>query len=356
MISSIAHVNLAKTFRGGERQTVLLIKALNKLKPNLKQYLVCKDKAEIIKHVTDIPNLEIITVKSRLQGHFILAKKAQIINAHDAKAIHWASLHNILYKTPFIIIRRVTTKIKNNFFNRINYKKAHTIVAISKKIAESVILSFNNQISFKKPLKVIYDAYSQSIINLDKVNEIKKAYQGYTVFGHVGAYIDSTKGQKILIEAGIKFLKNYPKTKFILLGKGKDEEEFKSLTKDYPEFEWLGFKDDVNNYIKAMDIFLFPSRHEGLGSTILDAIDQNIPVIASNVGGIPEIIMHNKTGFLHENENSDDLYNQMVRLYNDKSLQNLLADNAKKEISNFSPETMAKAYYKIYEEILTTDI
>lgn len=354
MIYSIAHVNLARTLRGGERQTILLIKFLKLLHPDLQQYLICRKNSEIVKFTTDIKDLTVIEISSRLQGHLKLANKAQIISAHEAKAVHWASIHHLLYRTPFTITRRVPQQIKNTYFNALNYENAARVIAISDRIKDEILQSFNGKLHLHDKTTLIYSALSHISANNDTVKALREHYQGLTVFGHIGAYVDKHKGQKVLIEAGIKFLAKYPNTRFILLGKGKDEEELKELTRNYPQFEWLGFKNNVIDYIEAMDIFLFPSRNEGLGSTLLDVMDHNVPIIASNVDGIPEIIHHEKTGLLHENGNSEDLYDNMCRLCNDNALKETLITNAKNSLSTFTPEYMAKCYSRMYEDILSS--
>ncbi len=353
MLESVAHVNLAKGFRGGERQTVLLIKYLAINNPSLKQYLVCRKNAEILKYVKDIPNLTIITANNALQGHFSLAKKVNIIQAHEAKAVHWAAIHNLLFKTPYVIARRVPQFVKHSWFNCFTYNNSSAIVAVSKAIANNVAKSFlDTKVVVENKTTVIFDALSHLEADSEEVANIKKQYQGCTVIGHIGAYVDKHKGQKVLIEAAKKLLSENHNLRFIFLGNGKDEAEFRTLTHDIKEIKWLGFKDNVVDYMECMDIFAFPSRNEGLGSVLLDVMDHKVPIVASNVDGIPEIVIDNNTGLLFKNESSEDLSNKLKLLIQDEQLRNKLVERAYKNLENFTPEHIATLYKNLYESII----
>ena len=95
MTPTIMHVNLAKGFRGGERQTELLIKEL--AKHDLKQYLVCRDNSPLREHLKTVSNLEFITANHQLMGHFAVHQKIDMIHAHEAKS----SIHQHLNHDGF---------------------------------------------------------------------------------------------------------------------------------------------------------------------------------------------------------------------------------------------------------------
>lgn len=83
---------------------------------------------------------------------------------------------------------------------------------------------------------------------------------------------------------------------------------------------WLGLQNDVPNLLNAFDVYTQPSRNEGLGLAILEAYYAKLPVVGSNVGGIPEIVDESK-GFLAEKENALDLAEKLLLLVNSKSLR-----------------------------------
>lgn len=346
----ICHVDLEKGFRGGERQASILIKELSQ-DSSISQYLVCRAQSPLREFLKDTPNLTFISAKSPLQGHFKLLKKADILHCHDGRGAQWCGVHHLLFNTPFVISRRVPKAVRNSLVNRYIYAKVSKLVPISNCISRALFESIGKAVDLKSKSTTIYDAFEKTEADIQAVQHIKAQYQGKTIIGHIGAYVDRHKGQSVLIEAGKKFLEKHPDTVFLFLGAGDDLERFKTQAKD-ERFKFLGFKKNVVDYIEAFDLFAFPSRNEGLGSTLLDVMDHNIPIIASNVDGIPEIVIHEKTGLLFENGNADDLYSKLEQMYQDKQLQQTCINNAKAQLDNFTAEHMTQSYKALYEEIL----
>jgi glycosyltransferase involved in cell wall biosynthesis len=352
MLKSVAHVNLAKGFRGGERQTVVLIKYLKYRNPEIHQYLICRHNSEIKKYITDIPDLSVIEVGCELQGHIALANKADILQAHEAKAVHWVAIHHLLYKIPYVITRRVPQPVSNNFFNRYSFSTASATIAISNAIRESIILSFGKDVNFSGKINLIYSVLAHMESNPQEVAKIKAQYANKFLIGHIGAYVDKHKGQKVLIPAAKRFIAKHPDAIFIFLGNGRDEAELRKLTADTPEIEWLGFKNNIVDYIDSLNLFVFPSRNEGLGSVLLDIMDHRVPIVASNVDGIPEIVKDHETGLLFPNGDSDSLYNSLEEIYASKDLQQSLVETAEKKLTRFKPEFQANYYTELYNQIL----
>ena len=189
---TICHVNLARGFRGGERQTELLIRYLSD--SVARQYLVCRRNSPLIEHLSDVGNLTIVPVSGRLGGHFSHIK-ADIINAHEAKAAHWAFLEHVLRKTPYVITRRVPQRIRKSFLSGLCYSKAARLVGIS-----SPITGYLREIS-SQPVVTINSALAHLDSSHDKTAHILEEYHGKIIIGHIGAYVDRHKGQRVIIEA-----------------------------------------------------------------------------------------------------------------------------------------------------------
>jgi len=178
-------------------------------------------------------------------------------------------------------------------------------------------------------------------------------------FGTVASFYD-TKGHIYLLEAiqllkeqKSSLIKNY---KWIFIGDGPRLEIVKEKANELKiENHVIFVKPQVNDwqYLKAFDIFVLPSVKEGLPYTILEAGLANIPVIASKVGGIPEIIDHKKTGYLTTPANPLSLKEAMRTLAKDKNLADSLADNNAVNVrENFSLQKMLnkteEAYLKLF--------
>ncbi|MDD6318233.1 MAG: glycosyltransferase family 4 protein [Succinatimonas hippei] len=347
---TIAHINLAHGFRGGERQTELLIKGLSE--EGIKQYLICRKESPLIEHLNNVSGLELIAVPdkpdARLMGHLTLAKKADLIQAHETLAAHSALLHHLIFKTPYVITRRVDDRIRVNGFNRALYGKAAALVGVS-----SVIQGVMEKTFGVKAL-TIHSASSGLKVNKANVAAIKEQWKDFIVVGHAGALVDRHKGQSVLIKAIPALLAKIPNLKVVFLGRGEDLQKLREQAKGLP-VEFLGFKDNVTDYISAMDVFAFPSNNEGLGSVILDAMANSVPVVASRVGGIPDLVEDGRSGLLIEKGDSDALANAILKLHDDKELRDRLVKGGLEVADDNSAFAMTKRYIALYKSVLNKD-
>jgi glycosyltransferase involved in cell wall biosynthesis len=118
-----------------------------------------------------------------------------------------------------------------------------------------------------------------------------------------------------------------------------------------PNVSFEGFSFELQNYLGVMDIFAYPSNYEGLGSVLLDAMHAALPIVASRVGGIPEIISHEHNGLLVEPGNAQALADALLRLYQDAGLRARLAERAQQRAAGHTPAAMARQYAEIYASL-----
>ncbi len=343
MQKEITHVNFAKGFRGGERQTQLLIEQLSE--QGYIQKLLTRSDSELAERCSHIDNLTICPVKKPYILHASLVKHTQLVHAHETKALQFAYFSHLLYKTPFIVTRRVDNPLKTNFLNTKMYASAITTVALSKAIKKEIL-----RVSPNANVKIIPSAYSDIEVDKDIAQQIKERFKEKFLVGNVGALVDSHKGQSLLIEAAHILEKTNPNIHFILLGRGEDEARFKEQAKGLTNITFEGFVNNVNDYISIFDLFLFPSRHEGLGSILFDVMQLEVPIIATNIGGIPDIIQDDTNGLLIPPENIDAIVSSIVKLYNDNAKRVRLSNYAKSSVVQYSPKVMASAYMKLYAQ------
>lgn len=340
----IMHVNLAKGFRGGERQTELLIRHLSQ-QGFSRQYLVCRANSPLREHLSDVTGILFITANHQLQGHR-QAPDVDMIHAHEAKAVHWAFIEHLVTGKPYILTRRVPQLVKANIFNRICYRSASTAVGISTPIRKHL-----EQRDWC-PVAQIPSALAHLPTHSDTVQALKKEYAGQFVIGHAGALVDKHKGQRVLMAAARIVNQHQSGITFICLGDGADREELQQESQDIVNFKWLGFHSNLADYLSIMDLFVFPSRNEGLGSTLLDVMDYKVPIIATNVDGIPDIVQHQKTGILIEKDDEQGLAAAILDLIAAPTQRQKLAAQAFACTNHFSPEMMAQRYQNLYEKLL----
>ncbi len=342
---AVTHLNFAKGFRGGERQTFLLIKEL--AKKGLQQQLFVRKNSKLTLRCKDIPNLRIVEISKPYIMHIPKLKASDILHAHETKALQFAYFASKTLSLPYIVTRRVDNPVTKNFFNKALYKNASAVVALSSAIKKEIL-----KLDTHLHVKIIPSAFSAMKLQEENVARIQQQFAGKFLAGHVGALDEEHKGQSLIIDLARRVQKSHPDILFLLVGGGKDEEYLKNLAKDLPNVHFVGFVENVYDYIAAFDLFLFPSKNEGLGSTLLDAMYLQKPIVASAVGGIVDLIENEKNGLLFSSGDLDAFTKQFFRLYENENLRKSIALNAAKHIEEYSPQNMAKKYLQTYMEIL----
>ncbi|MGC8979836.1 glycosyltransferase, partial [Caldisericum sp.] len=145
--------------------------------------------------------------------------------------------------------------------------------------------------------------------------------------------------------------------KVALVGDGSLKSEYKKLVKDLSledNIKFLGIRRDVEKLMRLSKIFVLPSRYEGLPMVILEAMANRIPIIATKVGGIPEVIEDGIEGLLVEPESKDELTKKILYLLNNPSLREQLSKNAFEKVkSEYSIQSYTQRMLKLYEEVLS---
>lgn len=291
-----------------------------------------------------VENLEFVTASHQLAGHRA-AGKADIVHAHEAKAVHWACWHHLTRRVPYILTRRVDTSLRDNYFRRLCYSRAAKRVAISRIVQKSLYDTGWG------PVDLIPSAVAGLAFSASEAEAFRSQFPNRFLVGHAGALVDHVKGQRLLLEAARMLAPRYPDMQFIFLGQGEDEAALKTESHDLANVSWLGFKENIGDYLGALDVFAFPSRSEGLGSVLLDVMDLGIPIVASDAGGIPDIVHHEKTGLLVANGDADGLAEALARLHDTPRLREALVKGAREPLARYSGEAMATAYWGLYEQI-----
>jgi len=237
----------------------------------------------------------------------------------------------------YLYAEKITARFKNKIICVSEYDKR---VALKYKIApENKLVTIHNGLA-----PIDFDT-NPNLLSKERVSS-------EVIIGSIGN-LYKTKGFKYLAEAAnILINKNKISAKFIIVGDGSERKNLESLIKKYNlenNFILAGEIDEAAKLLKAFDIYICSSIKEGLPYSILEAIQAELPIITTNVGGIPEMIENNKTGLLVKPAEAKDLANALQKLINDKNLATELGKNAKQTaIQNFSLEKMVAETKKVY--------
>ncbi len=170
-------------------------------------------------------------------------------------------------------------------------------------------------------------------------------------FGTI-AELHPIKGLSYAIDAFQKHAALYPTARYIIIGDGEERERLEEQIQRLgfaSRIHLAGFHEDASKYLKAFDVFVLPSLSEALSFSILEAGAAQVPVIATNVGGISEIIVHGETGILVQARDSRALAEEFDRIQSDSPRRESLASTLHTHVMReFSLERMVEKTFALY--------
>lgn len=164
------------------------------------------------------------------------------------------------------------------------------------------------------------------------------------------------KGHAVLINAFKKLKKEIKNVRLLIVGEGYLYDELVRIVdmhrlKDSVQF--TGFQVDVPEIIATFDVAVLPSFFEGMGRVLLEAMAMEKPVVASRVGGIPDLVEHGINGFLVSPGNVEELTGALKKILGDKRLAVRMGKEGRKRVKEqFSADVMVHSIEKVYRELL----
>jgi len=168
------------------------------------------------------------------------------------------------------------------------------------------------------------------------------------------ARLSDVKGQDILIQAMPKIMMDVPHVRLLLFGDGQQKEILLKMVNDLRLQEHVRFYSLIDQRricFSAIDVFVVPSRQEGLGLSVMEAQACGLPVVASRVGGIVSLIEDGRTGLLVDPENIDQLAGAIICLLKDPSLRQTIGEAAREHArKHYMFEQMVRRTLELYQE------
>lgn len=311
----ILEINTESSWRGGERQTYLNMEGFREVGVEIE--LLAKRGCELsIK--SQNANFKTHTIKNRWEGTKFLLKNGSnydILHAQTSKAQLLAILTKPFHGKPIVYSRRVNFPIKG-FFTKLKYFFTDKVVSITEEVKRN-LENFG-----VKNVTVITDIVEEKTIDTLRAFEFreKNGWQNKTIIATVAAFTEE-KDPFTLVDSITHLSKLRNDFVFLHFGEGKLKSEIMRRVQELGInnlYQFVGYHDHIQDLYAIFDIFVLTSRQEGLGSSILDAFIQGVPVVATRAGGITETV-ENK-GLLCDVGDSKQIAKSIDELLNDKSL------------------------------------
>ena len=239
-------------------------------------------------------------------------------------------------------------RIASIFLSRYVERRSKTVIAISNAVSEFLLQS--REIKNVGKLKVIYYGYDTDFIET-KENSPRLINPHFTV-GTVARLVPQ-KDFPTLLKAFQSFLTKFSDSRLLVVGTGVLEKQLIKLSEQLginEQVTWYGKTNDVKSLIQQMDLFVLPSKYEGFGLVLLEAVQAGTPIIAARNSAIPEVLGTDSEG-LFTTGKSDELFQKLVK-FHDSSLRENLAGEQRTRLEIFNPATMIKSMNKSYEDVM----
>ena len=286
-------------------------------------------------------------------------QKVDILHCHRYQATLYGAIAAKIAGVPIVFshvhgINRTRT-LRRKLTNRVILRWVNKILTVGNAVRDDVLRS-NPSVPDEKVISLGNSIDYRRFAEIQMTKSQAKADIGIApdsvVFGTIGR-LAPTKGLSLLIEAFETVKKQIPSASLLIIGEGRLKNELHRTVSEKglaDSIHFLGRRDDIPSLLKAMDVFVLASLAEGLPRSLLEAMASALPCIATNVGGISEIITNRQSGYLVDAQNADALASAMLEVANlsGQQLDGLTKEGQNTVAKKFSHEAIIQKLEKIY--------
>ena len=344
----ILHINLEPGWRGGERQTLHLMQGLREL-GHASQLLTRKNSPLGDRCRAD--GFPVRHISKPYLGYGRHLRGFDCIQTHEVRGLQLAAAWKPLLGTPLVYTRRVDFTPSRHWFTKYKYKQADTVVAISRKI-KTILVEWG--LDPRRCRLIPSGISSEPRGRTERMEQLRQRFGPRPVVGTITSLVDH-KDPFTFLQTAAWFQQHKPEVCFVLVGDGPLrpdlEQRIKALQLNNIQLE--GYQEDPYSYLAVFDCFVMSSQQEGLCTSILDAFQHGIPVVATAAGGIPELVQDRETGLLAPVGQPESLAAAIATMLDDAGLRRDCTLKAKHLATHrFGIQSMARSYARVYEELL----
>jgi glycosyltransferase involved in cell wall biosynthesis len=275
--------------------------------------------------------------KSELISSLVCPSKSFVVTRHNSESF-WPG-------APKIISKQISRFVCN---------RAAQVISISNAVKKFVLET--GEINSKCKINVVHYGYDEcselSSLGLSELSSrISNSSRTFKI-GSIGRLVYQ-KDFPTLLNAFKRVLINHPDSELYIVGSGKDRHYLEFLVSKleiYENVNFLGRTQYISEFLSLMNLFVLPSRYEGFGLVLLEAMRAGIPILASNNSSIPEVLGSEYSG-LFETGSFQELSQKIERTINDKSFESSLIREYSVELEKFEPTKMAENIIEIYNSV-----
>ncbi|HTV01487.1 MAG TPA: glycosyltransferase [Luteitalea sp.] len=361
------HIDTARTWRGGQNQALLTVKGLRALgHPTM---LVAHPEGELLRRAPAGDDLVPLAPRFEIDFHaawklarLIRERTPDILHAHDPHGVALAALA-LGFRMPWppprlVASRRVDFRLAGNALSRAKYRQVDRFICASSAIAAILArdgIARDRVVTVHEGVDLEHVAEAPPV----SLHETFWLPRGAPVVLNVAALVPH-KGQRYLIDAFADVVRVVPDARLVILGQGELYESLNTQVHDLGLEKHVflpGFRTDVLSLMKTADIFVMSSVLEGLGTSLLDAMACARPIVATDTGGIPEVVVHDETGLLVPPRDADSLADALITLLRDEERARMLGAAGYERVHHrFSVARMVSDTVDVYEALLQAPV
>lgn len=238
-----------------------------------------------------------------------------------------------------------------SFFSvtQFSIRSSDRVTAVSRFLQERAESTF----SIRKPIEVIYNFIDTDVFSPRKRGRLRLADPSTRVLMHASNF-RPVKNIPVVIQTFAEVRRRL-RAKLVMVGDGPEKAGAEQLARElgvHRDVLFLGNQDLMEELLPLADVFLLPSSSESFGLVALEALSAEVPVVSSNAGGLPEVVEHGVTGFLHDPQHVAGHVSSVLTLLGDERLRRSMGRRGRKVArERFSADEMVARYVQVYESL-----
>jgi L-malate glycosyltransferase len=343
----IVHVASGREWRGGQRQVWLLARELQAR--GISQVVITTSASELSHRLSSAGvKVRPATWQAGLDPRVLPPlltelRRPAVVHAHDAHALTLAGVGAWLTSCPLVVTRRVTFPLRRRFF----WARACRIIAISGAVRDALIRDGLDDSKLVLIPSAVDPAVPASPA-VDLRTRLRVSQKGQLAVA-LGS-LTPEKDHLTLIQAASRLVQDLPDLHWVIVGEGPMKERLQKRSRELgveDRLHLIGSLEDPHQALAEADLFVLSSTSEGFGSSVLAAMARGVPVVATRVGGVPELLA-NGSGMLVDPESPEALAGAVQLVLGDSVLRERLAQKARAEVPKYAVSAMAERVLSVY--------